>query len=127
VSLSDSPIRLLYRAPPGAGDPAVRQGEGLAIRSIYMDPSVSGITLERPDLQRLIADCRAGQIGTIMTQDPERLSRNPGQLPALLHILQQTDARGEFGTPQGQTRQAFLNVYLATLVELEEAKAVIDA
>jgi len=40
---------------------AIRQyakERGLAIRSIYMDPGVSGSSLDRRDLQRLIADCR---------------------------------------------------------------------
>ena len=55
------------------------KGHGLLIRETYMDAGVSGMTLERPDLQRLMADCRAGKIGTVVTQDPERLSRDTGQ------------------------------------------------
>jgi len=43
-------------APPPVsrrrGHPALRQEKGLAIRSIYMDPGVSGSSLDRPDLQR---------------------------------------------------------------------------
>jgi len=100
---------------------------GLAIRSIYMDPGVSGSSLDRPELQRLIADCRAGRIGTIITQDPERLSRDKSQLLTLLHIFQMTGVCVEFGTPEGQSRLASLKVYLAALLELEEAKAVTDA
>ena len=109
---------------------AIRQyaeGKGLAIGSIYMDAGVSGSSLDRPGLQRLIAECRAGQVDTIITQDPERLSRDTSQLLALLHIFQKTGVRVEFGTPQGQSRLASLKVYLAALLELEEAKAVIDA
>jgi site-specific DNA recombinase len=97
---------------------AIRQyakGRGLAIRSIYMDAGVSGCSLDRPDLQRLIADCRAGKIGTIITQDPDRLSRDTSQLLALLHIFEKTGVRVEFGTPEGRTRLASLTVYLAAL------------
>jgi DNA invertase Pin-like site-specific DNA recombinase len=109
---------------------AIRQyakEKGLAVRSIYMDPGMSGSGLARPELQRLIADCRAGQIGTVITQDPERLSRDTGQLLALLHIFQKTGVRVEFGAPEGSARLASLKVYLAALLELEEAKAVTDA
>ena len=54
------------------------KGRGLAITEAYSDAGVSGATLERPALQRLIADCRAGKVGAIITKDPERLSRNYG-------------------------------------------------
>jgi len=109
---------------------AIRQyakERGSVIRSIYTDPGVSGSSLDRPELQRLIADCYAGKIGTIITQDPERLSRDTSQLAALLHIFQKAGVRVEFGTPEGRTRLAFLKVFLAALLELEEAKAVTDA
>jgi DNA invertase Pin-like site-specific DNA recombinase len=92
-----------------------------------MDPGVSASSLDRPDLQRLIADCHAGKIGTIITQDPERLSRDTSQLLALLHIFEQTSVRVEFGTPEGRTHLASLKVYLAALLELEKARAVTGA
>jgi DNA invertase Pin-like site-specific DNA recombinase len=57
---------------------------GLIICETYLDAGVSGGTLERPALQRLLADCRAGKIGTVITQDLERLSRNPLSLIAVL-------------------------------------------
>ena len=100
---------------------------GLAIRSIYMDPGVSGSSLDRPELQRLITDCHAGKIGTVITLDPERLSRDTSQLLALLHIFQKAGVRVEFGTPEGRTRLACLKVYLAALLELEEVKVVTGA
>jgi site-specific DNA recombinase len=96
---------------------------GLAIRSIYLDPGVSGSSLDRPELQRLIADCHAGKIGTVITQDPARLSRDTRQLLALLNIFRKTGVRVEFGTPEGRTRLASLKVYLPALLEIEEAKA----
>jgi site-specific DNA recombinase len=48
---------------------------GLIICETYLDADVNGGALERPALQSLLADCRAGKIGTVITQDPERLSR----------------------------------------------------
>jgi DNA invertase Pin-like site-specific DNA recombinase len=37
------------------------------------------MTLDRPGLEKLIADCRAGKIDTVLTKDPERLSRDTSQ------------------------------------------------
>lgn len=56
---------------------------GLTLSAVYTDAGVSSVTLDRPALQRLIADCRAGNIGTIITKDADRLSRDIGQLIVL--------------------------------------------
>jgi len=45
---------------------------GLIICETYLDAGVSGGTLERPALQSLLADCRAGKIGTVITQGAMR-------------------------------------------------------
>jgi hypothetical protein len=46
----------------------------------------------------VIADCRAGKIATVIVQDPERLSRDTGQLLALLQIFQEAGVHVEFDT-----------------------------
>jgi DNA invertase Pin-like site-specific DNA recombinase len=69
-----------------------------AISQVYVDAGVSGLTLERPALQRLIADCRAGKIATVVAQDPERLSRDAAQLLRLLQMFQDAGVRVEFDT-----------------------------
>jgi hypothetical protein len=86
-----------FGSTPGRGD-----WPGLALRSIYLDAGVSGSSLDRPDLQRLIAECRAGKIDTVITQDSERLSRDTGQLLALLHTFQEAGVRVEFCTAEGR-------------------------
>jgi DNA invertase Pin-like site-specific DNA recombinase len=40
---------------------------GLIICETYLDAGVSGGTLERPALRRLLADCRAGKIDLVFT------------------------------------------------------------
>ena len=57
---------------------------GLTVHEMYLDMGMSGISLERAELQRLLADCRDGKIDTVLTTEPERLSRNTGQLFVLL-------------------------------------------
>jgi site-specific DNA recombinase len=93
--------------------------DAILVSLIYLDAGVSGITLERPALQQLIADCLAGKIATIITQDPERLSRDSAKLFVLLNIFRAADVRVEFIT--GGERIPFLEAMLSALSELEEA------
>ena len=58
------------------------------------------MTLERPALQSLLADCRAGKIGTVITQDLERLSRNPLSLIAVLESFLEDGVNVEFSTAE---------------------------
>jgi DNA invertase Pin-like site-specific DNA recombinase len=95
---------------------------GLTLGSIYADKGLSGVTLDRPALQQLIADCRAGKIGTVITKDPDRLSRDFRQLIALLHIFQTTGVRVEYTTREGQS-DSFLESALSAVAELAEARA----
>ena len=71
---------------------------GLIICKTYLDAGVSGGTLERPALRRLLVDCRAGKIGTVITQDLERLSRDPLSLIAVLESFLEDGVNVEFST-----------------------------
>jgi site-specific DNA recombinase len=90
---------------------------GLTLDVIYTDAGVSGATLERRELQRLIADCRAGKIGVVITQDTARLSRDATQLFTLLRIFEQAGVRVEYST-QGDKS---LELLLSTLAALHDA------
>jgi site-specific DNA recombinase len=61
---------------------------GLAFSETYEDTGVSG-----PQLRKLIADCRAGKVGLVLTQDPDRLSRDLPQLLAILHMFKTEGVR----------------------------------
>jgi site-specific DNA recombinase len=91
---------------------------GLSICETYLDAGVSGGALERPALQRLLADCRAGKVGTVITQDPERLSRNPLSLIAVLESLLEDGVNVEFSTEEGKARFAFLKAVWQTMDEI---------
>jgi site-specific DNA recombinase len=84
------------------------------------DAGVSGATLDRPALQRLIADCRAGKIGVVITKDTARLSRDASQLFALLRIFEQAGVRVEYSTGEGQGDKS-LELLLSTLAALHDA------
>jgi site-specific DNA recombinase len=94
---------------------------GLTLDLIYTDTGVTGATLDRPALQRLIADCRAGKIGTIITRDAGRLSRDHGQLIALLHIFTVADVRVEYVADPARRSDALLIAMLSAVAELENA------
>jgi DNA invertase Pin-like site-specific DNA recombinase len=43
---------------------------------IYADEALTGTKAERPEFQRLLADCRAGKIDTVITKSVTRFARN---------------------------------------------------
>ena len=96
------------------------KSKGLVIRASYAEAGISGITLERPELQRLLADCRAGRIDTVITRDPDRLSRDDGQLLLLLDFFRKAGVRVLFS--ERAPNERFLLTVLAAIAELERAK-----
>jgi DNA invertase Pin-like site-specific DNA recombinase len=61
---------------------------GLTFSETYKDVGVRG-----PQLRKLIADCRTGKVGLVLTQDPDRLSRDLPQLLAILHMFKTEGVR----------------------------------
>jgi hypothetical protein len=96
------------------------KSKGLAIRVSYAEAGVSGITLERPELQRLLADCRAGLIDTVITKDHDRLSRDNGQLLLLLQFFRKAGVRVEFS--ERAPNERFIETVLSAIAEYEKAK-----
>jgi site-specific DNA recombinase len=83
---------------------------GLTVVETYMDAGVSGASLNRPQLQQLIAECRAGKVGLVLTQDPDRLSRDYPHLLALLHMFEAEGVRLAFATQEGQNQYAMFAI-----------------
>lgn len=52
------------------------QAHSLVIHHFYKDEAESGVLEERTELQRLLRDCEAGKIGTIIIPSIDRLSRD---------------------------------------------------
>jgi site-specific DNA recombinase len=98
---------------------------GMTVDGTYMDAGVSGVTLIRPALQQLLADCRAGKIGVVLTTDTDRLSRDTGQLAALLHKFRTYGVHVELAS--GQDRLKLHAAVLSALAEFQEAKVADDA
>ena len=94
---------------------------GLTLGAVYTDAGVSGVRMKRPGLERLLADCRAGKVGMIITKDADRLSRDMGQLIALLHIFAKAGVRVEYSAREGQRDNRYLEALLSALAELNKA------
>ena len=55
---------------------------------IYLEAGVSGTKAEiRPELQRLIADCKAGKIDLILTKSISRFARNTSDCLEMVRLL----------------------------------------
>jgi DNA invertase Pin-like site-specific DNA recombinase len=97
---------------------------GMTVDGTYMDLA-SGMTLIRPALQQLLADCRAGKIGVVLATDTDRLSRDTGQLAALLHQFRAYGVRVELASGQDELR--LHAAVLSALAEFHKTKVAEDA
>src|SRR5712672_679521 len=68
-----------------------RQEGWLCLRAAYDDGGFSGARMERPALQRLLADLTAGRVDTIVVYKIDRLTRSLADFAKIVEIL---DARG---------------------------------
>ncbi|MDR1051136.1 MAG: recombinase family protein [Deltaproteobacteria bacterium] len=62
-------------------------GHGYEIVKTYRDCGVSGVTLVRPAMSKLIADIKTGTIGAVITQDIARIARNFALVSEWLELL----------------------------------------
>ena len=71
---------------------ASQRHEGwVCVRAGYDDGGFSGATIDRPALQRLLADIAAGRVDTIIVYKIDRLTRSLADFAKIVEIL---DARG---------------------------------
>jgi DNA invertase Pin-like site-specific DNA recombinase len=97
----------------------------MTVDGTYMDAGASGVTLIRPALQRLLADCRAEKIGVVLAADTDRLSRDAVQLGALLHQFRAYGVHVEFAS--GKDGLKLLGVILSALADFQKAKVDVAA
>ncbi len=65
------------------------QREGLVVRRVYKDEGQSGVAEDRKALQRLLRDCEAGKVRSVIISSLDRLARNVGLAEQLLHRFSQ--------------------------------------
>jgi len=59
----------------------------LCLRAVYDDGGFSGATMDRPALQRLLADIAAGRVDTIVVYKIDRLTRSLAEFAKIVEIL----------------------------------------
>lgn len=86
--------------------------------AVYADKGCSGKNTDRPALQRLLSDIRAGKIARLLVYKLDRISRNLADFTQLLALFQAHGVafsshteRFETDTPMGQAMQNMLMVF----------------
>ena len=54
----------------------IRNHPGWELVGLYSDNAISGTTINRPEFQRMLEDCRAGRIDLVITKSVTRFARN---------------------------------------------------
>ena len=57
----------------------------LQIRYFFIDDGVSGVTFDRPNFNRMIAEIEAGNVATVIVKDMSRLGRDYLKVGYLLY------------------------------------------
>jgi DNA invertase Pin-like site-specific DNA recombinase len=86
-------------------------------RAAYDDGGFSGATMDRPALQQLLADVKAGRVDTIVVYKIDRLTRSLADFAKIVEILDTKDASFVSVTQQFNTTTSMgrltLNVLLS--------------
>lgn len=90
-------IARYIRTDRGANCPLPQDEEFPERMAVYADYGVTGAELHhRPELNRLLADCRAGCINRIVVQSTAQLARRTADLLAILQELQSLGVAVDF-------------------------------
>lgn len=71
----------------------IKQRPNFVLVDIYADGGLSGTLDDRPDLNRLMSDCRDGKIDLIITKSISRFARNATLLLKMLNELEKLNVR----------------------------------
>ena len=88
---------------------------GWILIDIYLDFH-TGLNDNRPELQRLLKDCRSGNVDTILTKSVSRFGRNTAETIRLIRELNAIGARIIFENEEIDTSK-YESEFLVTLIE----------
>lgn len=99
------------------------QANDWEIVDIYVEEGVSGVsTAKRPQLNRMLQDCKAGKIDKVIIKSVSRLGRNVVELMEIAHTLRETNVAVFFDTDRIDTTQDYDPLLLsmkAMIAEIE--------
>jgi site-specific DNA recombinase len=105
------------------------QGQGLFIRRFYKDEAESGVAEDRKGLQRLLRDCRAGRIGTVVIPSLDRLSRDVRLAENLFYEFERSRVQvliADMPTYNGKDRKDVLIRQIREAIAEENRKDIIE-
>src|SRR5688572_4639014 len=105
------------------------QSQGLLINRFYRDEAQSGVAEDRPALRRLLKQCLAGQIETVIIPSLDRLSRDVRLAENLFWEFQQHGIRifiADMPNYDGQDRKDVLIRQIREAIAEENRKDIIE-
>ncbi|MQA67262.1 MAG: recombinase family protein, partial [Alphaproteobacteria bacterium] len=103
-------------------------GEGwIEIETRYDDGAQSGGTLDRPALQRLLADVAAGQIKVVVVYKVDRLTRSLADFAKIIEVLEANDASFVSITQQFSTTTSMGRLTLNVLLSFAQFEREVTA
>ena len=99
------------------------------LAGIYWEVGVSGTEAEhRPELQRLLSDCKAGHVDMVITKSISRFSRNTADCLTMVRQLTALGVTVVFEKENLRTDEMHSELYLAILAALsqEESRSLSD-
>ncbi|HZP39857.1 MAG TPA: recombinase family protein, partial [Methylomirabilota bacterium] len=94
------------------------------IADVYADEGISGAMERRPQLDRLLADARAGRVQVVLTLDSSRLARDVRIWANVVHAFGQAGVRVEYLglAPDDSPTGDFMRTVLAAASQFERAQ-----
>ena len=106
----------------------IRQNPGWQYAGVFADESISGTKENRPEFQRMLADCRAGKVDLILTKSISRFARNTVDLLETVRELKVLGVDIHFEREQIHTMSGDGELMLSILASFaqEESRSVSD-
>ncbi|WP_439604625.1 recombinase family protein [Shinella sp.] len=99
----------------------------IAVANRYDDPGISGGTLERPGLQRLLADLQAKRIDVVVVYKIDRLTRSLGDFAKIVEVFDGAGASFVSVTQQFNTTTSMGRLTLNVLLSFAQFEREVTA
>jgi len=103
--------------------------QGLLVARLYRDEAESGVKEDRKQLRRLLRDCRAGRVGSVILPSLDRLSRDVRIAENLFHEFEQLGVEvliADMPTYNGRDRKDVLVRQIREAIAEENRKDIIE-
>ncbi|HUN53731.1 MAG TPA: recombinase family protein [Smithella sp.] len=105
------------------------ENQGLLVDSFYLDEAKSGVSERRTALNKLVRNCKSGEVGTIIVSSLDRLSRDLRFTENLLHDLNEVGVTvfiADMPNYDGNDRKDVLIRQIKEAIAEENRKEIIE-